>query len=115
MKAIFLGLSFIAIAIFGYYFWFAWDNSKNRGYTYGYFGDFNRTKTYLSSVEGVEIVDDWYNPDMLLEEFGFVVIYKGDKIRLFFGEEDEARNMSEPDAIVELAKRVEAGDSPFYE
>ncbi|MEM7206981.1 MAG: hypothetical protein AAF434_04075 [Pseudomonadota bacterium] len=100
---------FIAFAVL-----WVFDSTYNQGWSIGYFGDFNRTKAYLGSIEGVEINDDWYNHDITLEEFGFELSYKGDQIRLFFSEEDNARNMSKEDAIVELTRRLQEGDSPFY-
>ena len=98
----------IIAGAFGVYYY---DLSKNRGYSFGYYGDFNRTKTYLSSVPGVEITSGGYNPDMFLEEFEFTLIYEGEEILLSFGEQDDVRNMPKKEAVVVLTEMVKAGSS----
>ena len=111
MKKILSKTLFIVICISVAIFWYKFDESTNRGYTFGYYGDFNRTKAYLSSIENVKITDEWYNPDIFLEEFGFVVMYNGNQVRLFFSEGDKVRNMSKSNAMIELKRRIQVGDS----
>ena len=61
-------LALVALAVL--YFW---DADENRGFEFGYYGDFNRVKYALAKVDGVSITREWANEDIDLEEFGFTV------------------------------------------
>src|SRR5689334_9915447 len=49
-----------------------WDEPKNHGLSWGYWGEFNTVSKALAQVPGVTISQSWCNADFLaLEEFGF--------------------------------------------
>jgi hypothetical protein len=62
-----------------------WDGGKNRGYTWGYWGDLNRVSSCLKELPGVSIVDVWYTDDWSLEEFRFDLMVEGKPVRINFG------------------------------
>ncbi len=70
------------------------DSSCNRGWDFGYWGDFNRVKEALEDLSGGRVVKDWSNPDIVLEEFGFEVeTTPGKRIDLNFSESDPIRHL----------------------
>ena len=70
------------------------DSSRNRGWEFGYWGDFNRVKDALEDLSGGRVVKDWSNQDVVLEEFGFEVeTARGKRIDLNFSETDPIRHM----------------------
>jgi hypothetical protein len=71
------------------------DERKNRGYTWGYWGEFNTVSNCLAKLPGVTVTKAWQNADFLnLEEFGFDVLAQGRQVSLVFGEKDPARKLS---------------------
>jgi hypothetical protein len=71
------------------------DERKNRGYTWGYWGEFNTVSNCLAKLPGVTVTKAWQNADFLkLEEFGFDALAQGRQISLLFGEKDPARRLS---------------------
>jgi hypothetical protein len=84
----------IASSALGAVFWLRWDSSINRGWDWGYFGDFNRVKYALLKIEGVQILDEYSNKDVTLEEFGFKVkTLKDGVVRIDISEEDGIRRL----------------------
>ena len=85
MKALVLAaLLFVAttVALIG---WYGWDSSQNRGYEFGYYGDFNRVRHGLERIPRIAIKSEWANPDTVLEEFGFgIATNEGRVIQLDF-------------------------------
>jgi hypothetical protein len=52
--------------------WERWDEQRNRGFTWGYWGEFNTVSNSLARLPGVTAVKGWCNADFLvLEEMGF--------------------------------------------
>jgi hypothetical protein len=81
-----------AVAGISYY---TWDSARNRGYPFGYYGEFNTVSNALAQISGIEILGSWYNGDVTLEEFGFEIrTADGRPIKLFVSETDPIRKMS---------------------
>ena len=90
--ALVLGVLIIAVSPLAYY---RWDSRKNHGYTYGYYGEFNRVSNALAHVKGVTILVSGYNADISLEEFAFDLrLADGRTNHLYFSETNPIRKMS---------------------
>jgi hypothetical protein len=63
--------------------WYLLDSSTNRGWHFGYYGQYNRTRSALASLPGVSITRGGFNPDISLEEFDFEVRFDGAREPLF--------------------------------
>ncbi|MGZ8941013.1 MAG: hypothetical protein ACXW32_17545, partial [Limisphaerales bacterium] len=50
---------------------YAWDSSRNRGFLWGYYGDFNAIRNELARLPGITISNYWLNQDISLEEMSF--------------------------------------------
>jgi hypothetical protein len=74
---------------------YRWDSEKNRGYTWGYWGEFNTVSNSLAQLPGVNITKVGCNADVTMEEFGFnILTSEGDPVNLYFGEQDPIRKLS---------------------
>ena len=58
--ALVLGVLIIAVSPLAYY---RWDSRKNHGYTYGYYGEFNRVTHALAGIGDITVRDSWANAD----------------------------------------------------
>ena len=82
-------------AIIGLISWERWDEPKNHGLSWGYWGEFNNVSNALAQIPGVTVSQAWYNADFLtLEEFGFVINSGGRSWRIGFEEKDPIRRLS---------------------
>ena len=85
----------LGLGFWGFVGWYQWDSSRNRGYTFGYYGEFNTVGNALAALPGITVVDSGGNKDVSFEEFHFDVrTAEGDQLRLWFGEKDPIRRMS---------------------
>src|SRR5688572_6052170 len=67
-------------------FLYHWDSNTNRGFTFGYYGQFNTVSNALARFKGVTIFRSWHNCDVTLEEFGFDVKTSEDRLlKIYFG------------------------------
>lgn len=83
------------------------DREKNRGLTFGYYGDFNAIVHSLEQMPGIEIVKAGANHDIFLEEIGIIIKKDNDtKINLFFGQKESLRNTRGEKLSTELMKRI---------
>ena len=74
---------------------YGWDAKKNRGFRFGYWGEFNRVKAVLENAPGMSITNTICNADISLEEFGFdLETDDGREISIFFEEADPDRGKS---------------------
>lgn len=94
--------------VVGTILFYQWESSRNRGYQWGYFGEFNSVSNSLASVPGVTITQAWHNLDVTMEEFGFGITITGRPVRLYFGETDPLRSMSGEIAVAALRTRITA-------
>ena len=70
------------------------DSARNRGWEFGYWGDFNCVKEALEDLSAGRVLKDWSNQDVVLGEFGFVVkTSNGRRVDLEFGESDPIRHL----------------------
>jgi hypothetical protein len=97
----------IALVV-GFIVFYRWDSSRNRGYQWGYYGEFNSISNALASIPGVTVTQAWHNLDVTLEEFGFGITVTGQPVRLAFGETDTIREMSRDAAVVALKAQIAA-------
>ena len=75
--------------------WERWDEAKNHGLGWGYWGEFNTVSNALAQVPDVTISRSWCNADFLaLEEFGFDIISNGRPFSIGFEEKDPIRELS---------------------
>src|SRR5438552_8519642 len=94
MKLALLLVIIIAALIAALGFGYRWDSARNRGHTWGYWGELNSVSNTLLKIPGVTIVRPWYNADVTLEEFGFDILVQGRQVKLAFGERDPVRSLS---------------------
>jgi len=73
----------------GFIPWYSWDRSRNRGHTWGYWGEFNTVSNTLAQLPGVIIIKVYCNRDLTLEEFGFdILTAEKQKLHIGFDEND---------------------------
>jgi len=106
LAVILLGVLAVILIPFGFYGWHRWDSSKNRGFEFGYYGEFNRVSNALASIPGVSVTQAWHNLDLSLEWFSFGIMVTGQPLCLTFSETDQIRAMSRDAAITALKKRL---------
>jgi hypothetical protein len=94
MKAALPVISALVVLIVALIFWYRWDTARNRGHSWGYWGEFNAVSNALATVPGVTILSLWYNADVTLEEFGFDILVQSRQVKLVFGEKDPIRRLS---------------------
>ena len=70
-----------------------WDASRNRGWEFGYYEEYNRMRHLLLELPGVMIVNERHTHDVVLEEFEFALLVHGKPVTLFFSETDSVRIM----------------------
>lgn len=88
-------LLLLGIAPVVFILWYRWDSDHNRGFEFGYFGDFNRVGHALSRIPGIAITRDWSNHDVSLEEFGYdITTSDGRAVHLNFSETDPLRDVT---------------------
>ena len=107
MKAALLVILALAMLIATLIFGYRWDSARNRGHTWGYWGEFNAVSNTLATVSGVTILSPWYNADVTLEEFGFDILVQGRQVKLVFGEKDPIRSLSGRNLQNALSQMVE--------
>ncbi len=112
MKAVLLLLSALAALLAALILGYRWDTARNRGHTWGYWGEFNSVSNALARVPGVAILTPWYNADVTLEEFGFDILVQGRPVKLAFGEKDPIRRLSGPNLQNALSNIVEKQSRP---
>lgn len=91
---------------------YRWDASRNRGYTFGYYGNFNRVSNALAGIPGIGISNSWANCDISMEEFGFNVTNReGNPIKIMIGEDNPIRKLSGEPLLLALKKEIEKQSS----
>jgi hypothetical protein len=104
----------MGIAPVAFMSWYGWDSSHNRGFQFGYFGDFNRIRHALTGTPGVSITRDWVNNDVRLEEFAFhITTSGGESLHLAFEEADPLRNASGEQLSAALIARIQQKTRPL--
>ncbi|MEM9018430.1 MAG: hypothetical protein AAGC68_15555 [Verrucomicrobiota bacterium] len=84
-----------------------WDSSENRGYLFGYYGEFNTVANALEALPDVAIVSSGGTKDVIFEEFHFdVAISGGDPVELWFHESDPIRKLSGKALTKALRKKI---------
>jgi hypothetical protein len=105
-------LTVITIALGAFLVWGRWDVSQNRGYTFGYWGQFNRVGNALSENPDITVTDSGKNEDITLEEsFYNVKTADGRELSLWFAERDPIRKMTGSRLTEALLKKIEAESS----
>jgi hypothetical protein len=85
------------------------DSSQNRGWTFGYYGEFNRVSNALTRIPAVRIWEAAPNLDLSLEEFSFELKTTNQAtIKLFFAQKDPVRKLKGAALQEALEKRVGA-------
>ncbi len=88
--------------------WYYWDSSENRGYTFGYYGEFNTIVSALETIPDIEIVFAGGNHDLSFEEIVIDVKMSNEKVVcLLFGEQDPIREMSGDLLIRAIREKIE--------
>lgn len=79
----------------------------NHGYSFGYFGTFNRIERAVRTVDGVQVVSTGFNPDWTLEEMVFnYTLHGSEPFALFFEERDPIRHLSGEALDKAVAERI---------
>ena len=87
-------ISALTFLVVGLLFGCHWDAAKNRGHTWGYWGEFNTVSNALNTIPGVTILTPWCHTDVSLEEFGFNILVHGRQVELAFSETNPTRSLS---------------------
>lgn len=91
----------------GFVSWFRWDRSRNRGYTWGYWGEFNTVSNAVARLPGIAISKAYYNYDLTLEEFGFDILSVEKRtLHIGFEENDPTRELSGDELRAALLKQI---------
>ena len=112
MRTGFLVITSVCLALialfFAWIFWNRWDSEKNRGFTFGYWGEFNRVSNALASMPSVALISSGHNHDLTLEEFHFEIRNsEGRELDVWFGEDDPIRSMSGQKLSRALAEKIQ--------
>lgn len=95
--------------IFGLIVYYRWDSATNRGYTTGYWGEFNTVSNALAKMSGITILSAAANADVTLEELGFEAKTADGRIfKLFFSESTPVRELTGDRLTTALAKEIQA-------
>ena len=106
-KTIFKALLALEIVLLLAMCGYGWDSSKNRGYTWGYWGEFNSISNSLGKIPGIKLSKSGYNDDITVEHFEFdVVTAEGRPLALFFSSSDAVRKLSVPALSKALLERI---------
>jgi hypothetical protein len=73
MKWIESVLIFLLIIFVVFILWYRWDSTRNRGFTFGYYGEFNTVRNAVKALPGVTVEKFGYNADVTLDEFYFTI------------------------------------------
>ena len=112
MKWITTILVVLVRAFVAFILWYGWDSQQNRGFTFGYYGQFNTVRNALAAMPGVTIMSVGYNPDVTLEEFSFTIRTDRDQeVELWLSETDPIRAMSGEKLSLALRERIEKASS----
>jgi len=88
--------------------YYSWDSAKNRGFTFGYYGEFNTVSNALARISSVAILNSGYNADLDLEEFLFEIrTADGRTNRMFFSVKSPIRKMSGKQLETALIQEIE--------
>ncbi len=108
MKAAMLVLAAVITLLMASIVWYRWDSGTNRGYTCGYWGQFNTVSNSLTKLSGITILEAGCNADVTLEEFGFEVLTaEGQQLHVWFSETDPLRKLSGQALSKELLQRIQ--------
>jgi hypothetical protein len=95
MKAAVAILGVVVVLFVAGILWYRWDSGTNRGYSWGYWGQFNTVSNGLAKIPGVTIVKFGCNADITMEEFGFdILTADGRQAHVWFSETDPIRKLS---------------------
>src|SRR5437763_17104627 len=112
LRAILFTLVFLITALGAFFFWYRFDSARNRGYQFGYYGDYNRVSNALASIPGVTVTNTWMNNDITLEEFAFGILTgEGKSLEILIAERDPIRQLSGPPLVEALKTRITAQSS----
>ena len=87
---------------------YVWDSNRNRGFLWGYYGDFNAISNELARVPGVTITNYWHNLDVSLEGMSFDLIVQGDPVTIFIRQSDPIRRLRKDALSNAVASLIEA-------
>lgn len=102
-------LGSLALGLISLVAFYLMDSNRNRGWHFGYWGEFNRVSNTIASIPGVAVTTFWHNADVTLEEFGFDVSFKGTTTSLFFGETNAIRSMPPDQMLIALKRKIGVG------
>ena len=97
----------IALVIIGFLCWHVWDSGKNRGFSFGYYGEFNTLSNALARLPGVHITYAGYHDDITLEGIFFEVDRDGRHLKIVISEQDPIRRLSGANLEKGLSELIE--------
>jgi hypothetical protein len=109
LAAVFGMIVVVAVSVSGFA---RWDRCTNRGYRFGYYGEFNTMSNGLASIPGVIVTNSWYNPDICIEEFGFGITSNGKPARVEIPENDPIRTLKSDVLSSALRTRIRLTSAP---
>ncbi|HEX7863182.1 MAG TPA: hypothetical protein VF773_22830 [Verrucomicrobiae bacterium] len=84
------------------------DMNVNRGYTFGYWGEYNRASNALAKMPVIMITNSYYLHDATLELFSFDLMVTGKSVQLRFPSSDPIRELTGDELREALQKTIEA-------
>ena len=106
MRVFIIIIAVLIIGLFASVGWYFFDGSRNRGFEFGYYGEFNRLSNRLASIPGVVVTNAWHHNDIHLEEISFDLTYNGQALELRFGQDDAIRRKTRDATIAELRTMI---------
>ncbi len=105
-------LAVLIAAVFAFFAWHRWDSAKNRGFTFGYYGEFNTVGNALSEIPGITVSGDGGNDDITFEDYMYnTKTADGNELVLWFAEREPIRTMSGRTLKDALLKKIEEESS----
>jgi hypothetical protein len=84
-----------------------WDLERNRGFTWGYYAEFNIVSNVLAEMPNVTITNSYLYEDVSLELFSFDLLVSGKPVHLRFPQNDPIRKLRKSTLTNSLAKLIE--------
>ena len=107
LRRVLLSLVSLIALVAGLFWLYGWDARENRGYHWGYWGQYNRVLDGLRRTSGGTVDRLYANEDLSMEEFGFVVRIPGrQELKMHFGETDGIRSLHGSDLDNALRARI---------
>ena len=84
-----------------------YDGRENRGFTFGYYGDYNAITNALGQMTEISEMETFCHEDLFLEEIWFTVqLIDGTEKDIFIGQNESIRNLRHEELTLALRERI---------